>query len=77
MSLPEGFGGNLPTSLPLSFPDGKLYDAYVLCPQPQHGRRSPHVDALVLKALPEVLERQCGYRLFIFGRDEFPGQGMY
>nr|KAF6429470.1 interleukin 1 receptor like 2 [Molossus molossus] len=56
--------------------DGKLYDAYVLCPQPPRGRRSPDVDALVLKALPEVLESQCGYKLFILGRDEFPGQAV-
>ncbi|XP_040310033.1 interleukin-1 receptor-like 2 isoform X4 [Herpailurus yagouaroundi] len=54
--------------------DGKLYDAYVLYPKPQREIQSHEVDTLVLKILPEVLERQCGYKLFIFGRDEFPGQ---
>ncbi|XP_045627708.1 interleukin-1 receptor-like 2 isoform X2 [Ursus americanus] len=56
--------------------DGKLYDAYVLYPKPQREFQSHEVDTLVLKILPEVLERQCGYKLFIFGRDEFPGQAV-
>ncbi|KAL2774335.1 interleukin-1 receptor-like 2 isoform b, partial [Daubentonia madagascariensis] len=56
--------------------DGKLYDAYVLYPKPHQESQSQAVDTLVLKILPEVLERQCGYKLFIFGRDEFPGQAV-
>ncbi|XP_036309897.1 interleukin-1 receptor-like 2 isoform X1 [Pipistrellus kuhlii] len=56
--------------------DGKLYDAYVLYPKPPQDHRASAVDTLVLRALPEVLERQCGYKLFIFGRDEFPGQAV-
>ncbi|XP_040850079.1 interleukin-1 receptor-like 2 isoform X2 [Ochotona curzoniae] len=56
--------------------DGKLYDAYVLYPKIPKGCQSHDVDTLVLKVLPEVLERQCGYKLFIFGRDEFPGQAV-
>ncbi|XP_036211306.1 interleukin-1 receptor-like 2 [Myotis myotis] len=56
--------------------DGKLYDAYVLYPKPPRDCRSSDVDTLVLRALPEVLERQCGYKLFILGRDEFPGQAV-
>ncbi|XP_057599162.1 interleukin-1 receptor-like 2 isoform X2 [Hippopotamus amphibius kiboko] len=56
--------------------DGKLYDAYVLYPKPQRESQSHDVDTLVLKILPEVLERQCGYKLFIFGRDDFPGQAV-
>lgn len=59
----------------LFFPDGKLYDAYVLYPKPQRKSQRHNVDTLVLKILPKVLETQCGYKLFIFGRDEFPGQG--
>ncbi|XP_003274923.1 interleukin-1 receptor-like 2 isoform X1 [Nomascus leucogenys] len=56
--------------------DGKLYDAYVLYPKPHKESQRHAVDALVLKILPKVLERQCGYKLFIFGRDEFPGQAV-
>nr|XP_023408372.1 interleukin-1 receptor-like 2 [Loxodonta africana] len=56
--------------------DGKLYDAYVLYPKPQSGSQRQEVDMMVLKILPEVLERQCGYKLFIFGRDELPGQAV-
>ncbi|XP_058133983.1 interleukin-1 receptor-like 2 [Dasypus novemcinctus] len=56
--------------------DRKLYDAYVLYPKFQHGSRRHDLDRLVLKFLPEVLERQCGYKLFIFGRDDFPGQAV-
>ncbi|XP_059973716.1 interleukin-1 receptor-like 2 [Mesoplodon densirostris] len=56
--------------------DGKLYDAYVLDSKPQRESQSRDVDTLVLKILPEVLERQCGYKLFIFGRDDFPGQDV-
>lgn len=60
---------------PICFSDGKLYDAYVLYPRPEMGSQCHRMDMLVLQHLPEVLERQCGYKLFIFGRDEFPGQG--
>ncbi|XP_021113786.1 interleukin-1 receptor-like 2 isoform X2 [Heterocephalus glaber] len=56
--------------------DGKLYDAYVLYPKPKRDNQCHKVDTLVLKLLPEVLERQCGYKLFIFGRDDFPGQAV-
>ncbi|XP_004686236.1 PREDICTED: interleukin-1 receptor-like 2 [Condylura cristata] len=56
--------------------DGKLYDAYVLYPKTQRETQSHDMDTLVLKILPGVLERQCGYKLFIFGRDEFPGQAV-
>ncbi|XP_060043369.1 interleukin-1 receptor type 1 isoform X3 [Erinaceus europaeus] len=56
--------------------DGKLYDAYVLYPKTQRESHHQDVATLVLKILPEVLERQCGYKLFIFGRDEFPGQAV-
>ncbi|XP_013922433.1 PREDICTED: interleukin-1 receptor type 1-like [Thamnophis sirtalis] len=49
--------------------DGKIYDAYVLYP-----KISNQAD-FVLKVLPEVLEKQCGYSLFIPGRDDLPGKG--
>ncbi|XP_049990689.1 interleukin-1 receptor-like 2 isoform X2 [Alexandromys fortis] len=60
----------------LKLPDEKLYDAYVLypkCPTESQGR---DVDTMALRILPEVLEKQCGYKLFIFGRDEVPGQAV-
>ncbi|XP_060225934.1 interleukin-1 receptor-like 2 isoform X2 [Meriones unguiculatus] len=56
--------------------DEKLYDAYVLYPKCPRESQRHDVDTLVLKILPEVLENQCGYKLFIFGRDEFPGQAV-
>uniref|UniRef100_A0A8C8SGN7 Interleukin 1 receptor like 2 n=1 Tax=Pelusios castaneus TaxID=367368 RepID=A0A8C8SGN7_9SAUR len=53
--------------------DGKIYDAYVLYPKNRVScLYSP--DIFALKILPEVLEKQCGYNLFIFGRDDLPGQ---
>ncbi|XP_063161030.1 interleukin-1 receptor type 1-like [Candoia aspera] len=54
--------------------DGKVYDAYVLYPN-----ISSYVyltDTFVLKLLPEILEKQCGYKLFILGRDDVPGQAV-
>lgn len=60
-----------------SLSDEKLYDAYVLYPKCPRKSQGHDVETLVLKILPEVLEKQCGYKLFIFGRDEFPGQGMF
>lgn len=54
--------------------DGKLYDAYVsylhhnnLC--------SSHAENFVMHILPEVLEGLHGYKLFIRGRDNLPGEG--
>ncbi|XP_008114352.1 interleukin-1 receptor type 1 [Anolis carolinensis] len=55
--------------------DGKLYDAYVLYPR-SITNCAYSSDIFVLKALPEVLEKQCGYKLFIFGRDDLPGQAV-
>ncbi|XP_062982298.1 interleukin-1 receptor type 1-like [Elgaria multicarinata webbii] len=55
--------------------DGKLYDAFVF--YPQHKENCAYSsDIFVLKVLPEVLEKQCGYKLFIFGRDDLPGQAV-
>lgn len=54
--------------------DGKIYDAYVLYPKNRVSCLYSS-DIFALKILPEVLERQCGYNLFIFGRDDLPGEG--
>ncbi|KAM8977439.1 interleukin-1 receptor type 1-like [Pelodytes ibericus] len=56
--------------------DGKLYDAYIMYPKNSKGNSAYSMDLFVLKILPEVLERQCTYRLFIFGRDDIPGQAV-
>lgn len=53
----------------LTVSDGKIYDAYVLYP------KNCTPDSFVLNVLPDVLEKQCGYSLFIFGRDDLPGNG--
>lgn len=54
--------------------DGKIYDAYVVYPKNRESCLYSS-DIFALKILPEVLERQCGYNLFIFGRDDLPGEG--
>ncbi|XP_054678165.1 interleukin-1 receptor type 1-like isoform X2 [Grus americana] len=55
--------------------DEKIYDAYVLYPKNREScLYSSNIFAL--KILPEVLERQCGYNLFIFGRDDLPGEAV-
>ncbi|XP_075708797.1 interleukin-1 receptor type 1-like isoform X1 [Rhinoderma darwinii] len=56
--------------------DGKMYDAYIMYPKDSMGTSSYEMDIFVLKVLPEVLEKQCAYRLFIIGRDDLPGQAM-
>ncbi|XP_030057304.1 interleukin-1 receptor type 1 isoform X2 [Microcaecilia unicolor] len=56
--------------------DGKIYDAYVMFPKSRNTKSIYSVDTFVLKVLPEVLEKQCGYKLFIFGRDELPGEAI-
>ncbi|KAE8625468.1 hypothetical protein XENTR_v10006281 [Xenopus tropicalis] len=56
--------------------DGKLYDAYIMYPKSLSGTNSYPMDIFVLKVLPEVLEVQFSYRLFIFGRDVLPGEAM-
>ncbi|KAM4699670.1 interleukin-1 receptor type 1-like isoform 2-T2 [Discoglossus pictus] len=56
--------------------DGKIYDAYIMYPKNASGNGSYTMDIFVLKVLPEVLERQCTYRLFIFGRDDLPGHAV-
>ncbi|XP_052049206.1 interleukin-1 receptor type 1 isoform X1 [Apodemus sylvaticus] len=60
--------------LPRKASDGKTYDAYILYPK-THGERSfSNLDTFVFKLLPEVLEGQFGYKLFIYGRDDYVGE---
>uniref|UniRef100_A0A452INL2 Interleukin 1 receptor type 1 n=1 Tax=Gopherus agassizii TaxID=38772 RepID=A0A452INL2_9SAUR len=56
--------------------DGKIYDAYVLYPKINKVDCIYTPDNFVLKLLPQVLERQCGYNLFILGRDDLPGKAV-
>lgn len=56
--------------------DGKIYDAYVLYTKGSGGSSFYHLENFVLGILPSVLEQQCGYNLFILGRDDLPGEGM-
>lgn len=55
--------------------DGKLYDAYVAYPSPCSSGYNTEVETFAIHTLPQVLEKACGYKLFIAGRDCQPGQG--
>ncbi|NXF36741.1 IL1R1 protein, partial [Nyctibius bracteatus] len=56
--------------------DGKIYDAYVLYAKSSGGRSFHHLETFVRRILPDVLEQQCGYNLFILGRDDLPGEAV-
>ncbi|NXK55534.1 IL1R1 protein, partial [Chauna torquata] len=56
--------------------DGKIYDAYVLYTKGSGGSSFYRLETFVLRILPNVLEQQCGYKLFILGRDDLPGEAV-
>ncbi|KAM4904546.1 interleukin-1 receptor type 1-like [Sylvia borin] len=56
--------------------DGKIYDAYVLHTKSSEGRSICCLETFVRRMLPDVLEEQCGYNLFILGRDDLPGEAV-
>ncbi|XP_073329892.1 interleukin-1 receptor type 1-like isoform X2 [Pagrus major] len=56
--------------------DGKLYDAYVAYPPPCAVGYSKEVETFAIHTLPQVLEKACGYKLFIASRDCLPGQAI-
>ncbi|KAG2456609.1 TNIK kinase, partial [Polypterus senegalus] len=56
--------------------DGKTYDAYVVYSKNNPWAPSNKAAQFALQVLPHVLEKKCGYKLFIFGRDELPGEAV-
>ncbi|XP_034778943.2 interleukin-1 receptor type 1-like [Acipenser ruthenus] len=56
--------------------DGKVYDAYIIYPKNHQTSSSKDPAIFALQILPEVLEKKCGYKLFILGRDELPGEAV-
>ncbi|NXA89728.1 IL1R1 protein, partial [Melanocharis versteri] len=56
--------------------DGKIYDAYVLYAKSSESRSVCCLETFVHRILPDVLEKQCGYNLFILGRDDLPGEAV-
>ncbi|XP_028656436.2 interleukin-1 receptor type 1-like [Erpetoichthys calabaricus] len=55
--------------------DGKLYDAYVIYPKTEE-MNSHKAETFALEILPEMLENKYGYKLFILGRNELPGEAI-
>ncbi|XP_031223185.1 interleukin-1 receptor type 1 isoform X1 [Mastomys coucha] len=68
----DSFSGFLPSKAS----DGKTYDAYVLYPKTFGEGSFSNLDTFVFKLLPEVLEGQFGYKLFIYGRDDYVGEDI-
>ncbi|XP_042571933.1 interleukin-1 receptor type 1-like [Cyprinus carpio] len=55
--------------------DGKQYDAYIAYPRVLEGS-SKKAEIFAMSTLPQVLEGQYGYKLFILGRDGLPGEAV-
>lgn len=56
--------------------DGKQFDAYIAYPRVLEGS-SEMAEMFAMRTLPQVLEGQYGYKLFILGRDSLPGEGKF
>ncbi|XP_026126900.1 interleukin-1 receptor type 1-like isoform X1 [Carassius auratus] len=55
--------------------DGKQFDAYIAYPRVLEGS-SENAEIFAMSTLPQVLEGQYGYKLFILGRDGLPGEAV-
>ncbi|KAM9804765.1 LOW QUALITY PROTEIN: interleukin-1 receptor type 1-like [Neosynchiropus ocellatus] len=60
----------------LEEPDGGVYDAYVSFLN-SNDLSSDKPETLALQVLPEKLEKQHGYSLYIAGRDDCPGEAKH
>ncbi|KAJ8349929.1 hypothetical protein SKAU_G00250590 [Synaphobranchus kaupii] len=56
--------------------DGKTYDAYVVYPRMCWNGFHGSAEIFAIHTLPQVLEKKCGYKLFIYSRDSLPGEAV-
>ncbi|CAL8286738.1 unnamed protein product [Lota lota] len=55
--------------------DGSQYDVYVVWHSQKESKATEEIlNKFLYRALPRVLEQKCGYRVFIHGRDDIPGE---
>lgn len=68
--------GQVASYIILKHRDGKIYDACVLYTKSSGSRSFYRLETFVHRILPAILEQQCGYNLFILGRDDLPGEAV-